>query len=522
MVRHGSYGDDVAEVAGAARTGFAIDRVFVCLVLGFGLFKAVVDQAYSSAMFTARSSYPIINSVEFAIATSFSILLACVLVMAVSWRRPSTTLRAAGIACMAALLATACASALGVFSAWPLPVAGIGFSVVYGAAAVVSNAAWLLPIAYLPARGCLAALACSYMLAKVVSEIVAALAVAWALPIILLVGLASIALFCTRWTREAYRAIGTCTGVSRPPLAVARTVAVDLAGPIAVFVVLNMVLGLIMAFQVMDAQAVEGSSFLKAVASVAANLVLLGIAVFAKGMPNIRRAFGLLFPVVALLLIALPFMDHVYGVLFGVLLMFLQGIVSTMVLFMLLEVAKRMGVPVIAMVAAISFVSRVFVLAGVLVGGLLGFDTRLDDTVRMLIVVVVALYVLALALVWLLRGRTGARAAEPYASAELSTFDEFDGSCDREDEASSLEEPVLEEVAPDALVEHARELADAHHLTARESEVALLMARGRSAAYIADELGISPHTVRGYVKDAYAKLGVHAKQELIDLYSAGE
>ena len=522
MVRHGCHGDGVAETVSVSRVGFAIDRVFICLVLGFGLFKAVVDQVYSSAMFTARSSFPIINGVEFAIATSFSILLACVLVMVVSWRRPSTTLRAAGIACTAFLLVTASASALGVFSAWPLPLAGIAFSVVYGAAAVVSNAAWLLPIAHLPARQCLAALACSYMLAKVVSEIVAALAVAWALPLILLAGLGSIVLFCTRWTHEAYCVSGACAGVARPPLAAARTVAVDLADPIAVFAVLNMVLGLIMAFQVMGDQAVEGSSFLKAVASVAANLLLLGIAVFAKGMPNIRRAFGLLFPVVALLLIALPFMDHVYGALFGVLLMFLQGIVSTMVLFMLLEVAKRMGTPVIAMVAAISFVSRVFVLAGVLVGRLLGFDTRLDDTVRMLIVVVVALYVLALALVWLLRGRTGGRAVEPYAGAELSTFDEFDGACKGEGEPASLEKPPLEEESSDMLVEHARKLASGYHLTAREAEVALLLARGRSAAYIADELGISPHTVRGYIKDAYAKLGVHAKQGLIDLYSAGE
>ncbi len=50
--------------------------------------------------------------------------------------------------------------------------------------------------------------------------------------------------------------------------------------------------------------------------------------------------------------------------------------------------------------------------------------------------------------------------------------------------------------------------------------MALLLARGRSAAYIGDELGISANTVRGHVKSVYAKLGVHSKQELIDLYTA--
>ena len=306
--------------------------------------------------------------------------------------------------------------------------------------------------------------------------------------------------------------------MAEKPTVVAHEVVINLAGPLAVFVVLNTVLGLIMAFQVTGAQAVDGSSFLKAVASGAANLLLLGIALFAKGTPNIRRAFGLLFPVVALLLMALPFMDHVYGALFGVLLMFLQGIVSTMVLFMLLEAAKRWGVPVIAMVAAISFVSRAFVLIGVLVGGVLGVDTHLDDTVRALIVVVVALYVLALALVWLLRGRTSARGdASVSLGAELSTFDELDGVRETEERVGQS----VGEAAGDPLAERAQELALAYHLTAREAEVALLLARGRSAAYIAETLNISPHTVRGYIKDAYVKLGVHAKQELIDRYSGG-
>ena len=495
-----------------------INRVFVLLVVGFGLFKAVIDQAYSSALFTARSAYPIINSVEFSIAASFAVLGVCVVVMAVGWRRPMATLRPAGIACMLLLLITDCASAFGLLGGLPPTVVGTVLPVVYGLAAVVSNAAWLVPIASVSARECLAALACSYLLAKVMSEIVVVVplpAAAWAM---LALGLASVGVFCASPVRQATRLMPTRDEMAEKPTVVAHEVVINLAGPLAVFVVLNTVLGLIMAFQVTGAQAVDGSSFLKAVASGAANLLLLGIALFAKGTPNIRRAFGLLFPVVALLLMALPFMDHVYGALFGVLLMFLQGIVSTMVLFMLLEAAKRWGVPVIAMVAAISFVSRAFVLVGVLVGGVLGVDTHLDDTVRALIVVVVALYVLALALVWLLRGRTSARGdASVSLGAELSTFDELDGVRETEECVGQS----VGEAAGDPLAERAQELALAYHLTAREAEVALLLARGRSAAYIAETLNISPHTVRGYIKDAYVKLGVHAKQELIDRYSGG-
>lgn len=60
-------------------------------------------------------------------------------------------------------------------------------------------------------------------------------------------------------------------------------------------------------------------------------------------------------------------------------------------------------------------------------------------------------------------------------------------------------------------------LATQHELTARETEVLGLLARGRSNPYIRDELGISLDTAGTHVKHVYAKLGVHSRQELIDL-----
>ncbi len=58
-------------------------------------------------------------------------------------------------------------------------------------------------------------------------------------------------------------------------------------------------------------------------------------------------------------------------------------------------------------------------------------------------------------------------------------------------------------------------------LTARESEVLALLARGRNAAYIQDELCLTRNTVKSYVADVYRKMGVHSHQELIDLVEAG-
>lgn len=56
-------------------------------------------------------------------------------------------------------------------------------------------------------------------------------------------------------------------------------------------------------------------------------------------------------------------------------------------------------------------------------------------------------------------------------------------------------------------------------LTPREADVLALMGEGRSYQRIADSLGISLGTVQGYVKAVYRKLGVHTRQEVIDLVS---
>ena len=47
-------------------------------------------------------------------------------------------------------------------------------------------------------------------------------------------------------------------------------------------------------------------------------------------------------------------------------------------------------------------------------------------------------------------------------------------------------------------------------LTRREIEVLRLLARGLTYALIADQLGISEHTVTTHIKNTYRKLDVHS------------
>jgi DNA-binding CsgD family transcriptional regulator len=56
-----------------------------------------------------------------------------------------------------------------------------------------------------------------------------------------------------------------------------------------------------------------------------------------------------------------------------------------------------------------------------------------------------------------------------------------------------------------------------YRLTAREAEVIELICRGNSIARIAEVLVVSENTVRTHSKRSYLKLGIHKRQDLLDL-----
>lgn len=62
-----------------------------------------------------------------------------------------------------------------------------------------------------------------------------------------------------------------------------------------------------------------------------------------------------------------------------------------------------------------------------------------------------------------------------------------------------------------------RELAERYELSAREEDVLGMLSYGRSLDVIASTLGIAPSTVRSHRDHIYRKLGIHNRQELLDI-----
>lgn len=92
------------------------------------------------------------------------------------------------------------------------------------------------------------------------------------------------------------------------------------------------------------------------------------------------------------------------------------------------------------------------------------------------------------------------------------------GGKTHEQEPEEAEEPAQQEEDPASTLERACEgLGRRYGLTEREVDMVRYLARGRSRAYISEDLVISENTVKGYIKNVYSKTGVHSKQELLDL-----
>ncbi|MGV8083035.1 MAG: response regulator transcription factor [Coriobacteriia bacterium] len=60
-------------------------------------------------------------------------------------------------------------------------------------------------------------------------------------------------------------------------------------------------------------------------------------------------------------------------------------------------------------------------------------------------------------------------------------------------------------------------IAAEHQLTAREQEVLSLLASGRSRPYIEAALHISTGTAKTHILHIYDKMGVHDREQLLDL-----
>lgn len=206
---------------------------------------------------------------------------------------------------------------------------------------------------------------------------------------------------------------------------------------------------------------------------------------------HIELVFQLLFPLMATGFLGMPFFGYGYQVVFISLSLFAFGIMSMLMQIVCLQKAESLRIGSTVVLGAFAG----FVYSSMTLGFAIGhvLQTREDFGFA---------YVLVLALV-LVYGLSFVFFAIKFHWREPKA-------------ASGAHEPQEADGSKDAC----RSIASEAGLSIRETEVFELIVKGRDLPYIAENLVVSKNTVRTHMKNIYAKLGVHSKQEVIDLLDA--
>ena len=216
--------------------------------------------------------------------------------------------------------------------------------------------------------------------------------------------------------------------------------------------------------------------------------------------------YGILFPVVAAALIALPFIatPWVHGV--ASVLVFAAFYLSGMnVRIIVSQLSRGDRISLWVYLGCALGVGSLLVIAGVAFGA--AVLAQGNPETALALVALISLFILAMNPVVAARierrGTAGASAPEGERPGEEGAAE------DRGFGAAAIPGAVpLEAVVGSFAREHA--------MTAREEDVLLLLCQGRTRTYIADELGLSPNTVKGYIRNVCQKSGSVDKQDLLD------
>lgn len=232
----------------------------------------------------------------------------------------------------------------------------------------------------------------------------------------------------------------------------------------------------------------------------AALLVALFELFYSKGF-EILRMYQLIFPIITALFLLPTFFGMQYSPLLTGMLMFGFETVNLLLLVTCAVYAAKNHYSPIVMYGICVFPTLVFMSLGDALGSLLS-PILAYDFAYMIDALFVCVYLLSLVLLFVSRGKKSRVTAVP-SEDELVILDYRD-------------ERVADEVPAEELPEALTYLRECG-LSPREIEVIDLLIKGNSVAAISRKLFISENTTRGHTKSIYKKLGIHSRQELVDM-----
>lgn len=219
-----------------------------------------------------------------------------------------------------------------------------------------------------------------------------------------------------------------------------------------------------------------------------------------KVYPSITAVFLALTPIIVLALFLFPFWTSAYQGFFLAFGCLIFSLASVLMMMACIEISHEHKAPlgvIYGLFAAGTY------LAQVLGGSLAGIVSSSEFPQQFQVIAIVALLLWGISAIAFIAMRK--RGALGQASGGTSDGEGEDGNMG---DAGPRPDPISLRCAC---------LSEAHALTPREAQILDLIGHGRDVAAIAAILQLSRNTIRSHIQRLYADLGVHSRQELIDL-----
>ncbi|MEG0027038.1 MAG: helix-turn-helix transcriptional regulator [Raoultibacter sp.] len=497
-------------------------------IAGYGLFRGVNSSSYLSAMASVDAAFLFVPDIGFNVAVALCVISLCAVVIFAGAKGRLPAFSIPYRAPIALLLFYYLLVVSGALSTLP-PVAVMALSSVsFALFSVALSLAWIELFVMEKPSAIITQIAAGMVLSTVCSWFLKSLPPATQALVscgcLLLVGGA---LFYLRRMLPLVLAEDAVYSDSAPatPLRI-RGALGELSDAFIAFFVLEAAVGLVNSYMLAGEMVFVGADSVANIAMAVAVVLFWVCVVVAQRIPKASTVFRVVAPMIAAMLVFVPFVSDAYSRVFTVTFLASYDFMALLLTYLVAVVCRERRVSSYVIMAIALGGSHLFLLiallAGTAAGSFQGGFFEEGTSMRFLMIVVAVIYALSLVLVFFSRDRRRRRRVQDVDG--LASCEDCEREKEAQDGGGSFSEQAFcapEELSGEqALGEVCAQLSCEYGLTERESEVLEYLARGRSCSHIAETLVVSINTIRGHVRNIYAKLDVHKRQELIDLVEA--
>ena len=518
----------------------------IAVIVGYATFRAANSSIYLSRFAQSPESFIFMTEPAFNITSALATVLCAIVVVALCAMGRLKEFSMPVIPAVVILLFGMGATAFE--GAAPLPPGIVlAFSVVaFAVGSIMLKMAWIELFAHEAPRQAIIQIACSAIASAIMQYGLSILDASWAIALTVVL-LAASAVLLIGVRADMKRSEPRALEHWRPhgDNGAWKNAVGEISDALLALCVLEAVIGLINSFMLAASMTFAGAAGIPSIAMAIAAALFCFAALITRHLPAASAMFRVAFPIVAAMVVFVPFASEGYTRLFSTVLLVGYDFVALLLLYQVAYASHKFKVSSYALMALFAGCTKLCLLAALVVGGLFGGQEQAagSSTVSFLVLACAVIYILAIAAVLLSRDRRkrtalkeaprkedvesieGAQAKNaPVEADPPSDDDAAAGASPRPaDDADAAPAAQQHDPAPAANEEESLEatcrmLAEKHGLTGRETEILGHLAQGRTNTRIAEDLFISPSTVRGHIRHIYTKLDVHDRQELIDLF----